>query len=362
MTNISHLTADYIGPDIIVGSKYDKKDIIVICTYLSGLQRRLEAKDFIINDQVVHNKGDNVFFATHLGVTASFVVKGISAFTNFIGDRTTQDKLTNATAFESKHHINKSQLEAYIRNYDGTIRKLDNSEYEITKNEPPYGIFTTYYTSEHGVTKKYSDYDELANIEITHGSYHDNVTTKIRIPIKPKFNGIFAWYEGFPLKEIKEFRPIDIITLMETDSGRTLRIPYDFPGITFSIIDNEDYTATVTVTYQRDEKSNIISYDVLIPIVIPKEEPEDKAFCVIYHGEEDEDVTLSYKDRLTYSESILINWNTFMNICNDNNYIGEFTVTAPKKTGLDNRFATVWEVICDGKTLKASIIKIYDNQ
>lgn len=358
MINISHLKAEYLGPDILIGSEYSKKHVLLLCTYDNGSQVTISSTDFHLNDTVIHYKGENTFYAIHRGVRAKFTVNGVSSYTNLIGNRTKLDIMTNGDAFETRPHISKSQLDTYLHKYDGTVRKLNDSEYEIIKNEPPYDSFSTYYKlDDNGNAKTYSDYDEYSHIDIRYGDHRDSIVSKIKIPVKPKFHWIFAWYEGFPLNNTNQFRPVNMIIIMQSDSGRKLRIPHDFPGIKFSITDNGDYTSTIIVSYQRDSKSEILSHSIIIPMVEPKEEPEDQEFNVMF-GEDD--VTETFQTRLAYNDSVIINWNTFMNTCKDNEYSGVFKVTAPKKTGLDNRFATVWEVICDGKTLKASIIKIYD--
>lgn len=364
MVNISHLKAEYTGPDIVIGASYNKREVLLICTYDNGDQVCIPPDKFQVDSLVVHKLNENVFYAMYRGIMVSFVVKGKSAFTTLTSNRTIQDRLTKGEAFESRPHITKEQLQTYIRKFDGTVRKLDNDEYEITKNDPPYDIFSTYYRSVSGVSKKYSDYDELAYIEVEHGNYYDSIFTKVRIHVKPKFKSIFAWYEGFSLRNTKEFRPIDMIIIMEADSGRYLRIPYDFPGVSFSIIDNGDYTATVTIAYQRDEKSEILTYNVSIPIIVPEEETEDIDFKVTLCKDEwfaeDRDVTDVFREALTTEDRLSINWNTFMKTSFDYGYRGTLLVDAPKRTGLDNRFATVWKVICDGKTLKATVIKTYD--
>ena len=365
---IKKIEAVYGGPDIIIGNKIDKDYVFLRAIFDNGLVMLIDKSLWYLNETTVQYKGPNMFFATYGDMLTSFTVNGISSFTNLYADRTLQDRFDNGESFESGTEINNNHLNVYLKDVNNDIRKLLDTEYLITKNKPLYNGFTTYYESENGITKKYSDVDTLSHITILHKDKYDFIETDIKIPVRTKFKDIITWYEGFRLKDINDFYPNDVIIYMETHSGHMVRIPCDFPNIKIDIEEIDDKHAKISTYYHGGQEAGELESYIIVPL--KKEIPyTSTAEFTVLHREDkysndmgDVDITRYFIPRLSVGNVVFVNWKIFTDTCDDYGRYGTFIVTAPKGTGLDNRFDSVWKVICDGKTLIATVIEIYDEQ
>lgn len=80
--DIDKITAEYKGPDIIVGKDYSKDNVIVTVHYTNG--KTSQVTDFSVDSLTVTKVGENDYVATYKEKTAQYIVTGITEPANVI--------------------------------------------------------------------------------------------------------------------------------------------------------------------------------------------------------------------------------------------------------------------------------------
>ena len=137
---VDHISAEYVGNDILVGSNYSKSDVKVTIHYTNGTSK--ETEDFTVNSTKVSNTNYNKYTVTSNNKTADIQVWGYkpeSIEAKYVGP-----DILVGTQFASKN-VNVTLI--YTPYHDGTIRKdtLAQDQYTLVNsaNKPNPTVTTT---------------------------------------------------------------------------------------------------------------------------------------------------------------------------------------------------------------------------
>ena len=358
------INARYIGPPIEIMEKYDPLDVIVeldtvdinhqnrmtiilkyspdIITMIPGVQG---ANDYLIQDPglVIYSVGDNirtVFYKDPLiEATTDFIVPGIPKLidfeTTYIGDT----RIIGERIYKSEVLA----IATWITEYDGIdctleTRILEDNEWEFYDapiiTDMNKGFFRTKYES-----------------------LFSSVKIKYDVPSTLRLR---CWYEGAKIEvgNVYAYEDVAVFLVLPNNDLKRLRVSDLEFSSNFVTIEGWNY---YTVTYKTDYY--VLSGIFAVPGYIPIKYP-DVDFMVRYidipNNYREIDCTEKFRPKFTFDGVFVISWKQFLAEVNELMLYGLYILTAPKCTGLSNKYDQDWEVLCINKTtLKANIMKTF---
>lgn len=374
---IKRIDAKYTERISFVGDFLDINKIKVHADFTNG-ERHEILEGFSVYPSYIYQFGRNTFKVCFSNKVAYFDVTGTeypdkNSYDN--SDRYFDNKsvfikriatVEEPEAVESGKYINKSDIIVYKKYYERywsgrrrvkELERINDRDYNISKNYPLFrGLELE--TGNNGNGSQWSSYCPYSGITIQAGRifYPNNY-----ISTKPKFLGMLTWYEGFPV--LNTYDQNDIIVYMYTDAKEWIQCYDAYPGIKFSKYDENSKRIIVKVTYKEKIHDDYLESYVYIPKLTEEPEPEhDFSVEYMYDDAHGEDVTSYFKYGLEINDTLYITWNKFIIAANNTHRFGKFVLIAPRRTGLDSRYDTRWDVEYDGKNLKACLIEQYKNQ
>lgn len=358
---IIDMESTYKGAEIEIGQMYNPNDIEVIAHTVNGNIKFNYNKnlltlpdgekitnDFVVDDDLtIHTDGLNTktvyykcyetefiipFYITGTPKLLGIEAKIVGDTQYFLGDRVSSDSIQVTGRYLTSDIDNTTE-----------IRIIDSKFWSFKTlpliTDDNHGEFVVQYKGfETSITVPY--------IEATTDSY------------------LNVWYEGLPVKVGDEYNLNNVFIYLITKyaDGRENRIPLDYKKVSFNsrIIYKEGwnfFTVSYTIKYIT------ITQTLAVKGYIPFEHEEVK-FKVVYidkeHNNEEVDYTKDFYNGIIIDGHLCITWNAVLNVIINLNKYGEYILTAPKKTGLSNEYATDWFIRCyDKHRLKATIQKIY---
>lgn len=256
-----------------------------------------------------------------------------------------------------KSIVEKEEMIVTLKTYDGREEKnriLDISEWNF--NEFPQIRDTN-----------------LGILEIS----RNELKCKVRVPFILELSDyrLEAWYEGLPVLvgnkiEAKDFiirlwnlkkgtfKTIDVSecqVVSENPNDNIKSWPFEY------IVGNEGLN-WYTVIYKIE---NWTLYDKLAIIGYIEQEYESQDFKLLYHNPNTHsiiDVTSDFNATCTVGNKRYFNWERILNKVKILNMYGEYTLYAPRLTGLNTRFDTEWFITCKyEKAISAELSKVFYN-
>jgi hypothetical protein len=334
---IKSISVIYIGSDIEIFEKVNNSDLLIEAEMSDGTVQTLSSNNCVIENNYITNTGPNIKNAiytdpvTNSMWTLEFTVNGIA-------------KLLS--------------LEAY---YNGN--KMLTGDRILQKEINVFGV----YLIGQDITEKKEIKDwyfiDIPIISSTNNGIirlgYNNLETFVSIPYdKTTSLRLNVWYEGDKIEVGKTYNPNDIIIYLIHLDGKYERISHEQCQVDSLFISKEGLN-WFTITYITKFKQ--IKQTFFVEGIINKKYI-DKDFKVLYKNN-NEDLTVFFKNEIEYDGVFLFDWTIFLNIVNKVQKYGLYDVTVPKLSGLSNQYDTNWEVLCTNKTtLKASIKKIYNEE
>lgn len=341
---IINVTAEYIGPDILICDPFDKADVVIKAYTSNNKIIDIHPTECIFTDLYIYSIGDNIKYLEYTDTTnkywlVSFIVTGIKRPIEINAAYTGDFKFLN-------EYVDKSEVDVYVTYLVGEFKteeeKLDESDWYFVTfpqvSETNDGRFTVAY-DEHNI----------------------HLTDIINVPwMKVEDFRLRAWYEGPPIEVGKKYEYDDVRVFFIWKNGDQRLLKYTDLSFSGALVEKEGDN-WYTVTYHHDKYVFKQSYPV--PGYIPKVYP-DVDFRVIYvdvkHNFEETDYTEKFREKFTVDDTFIISWKQFLVEVNELMLYGLYILTAPKLCGLSNKYDQDWEVLCINKTtLKANIMKTY---
>ncbi len=291
--DIKGITAEYHGKDILVGEKYDKKDVVVTVEYTNGTKRTLEPDDWKESSLVVEKDGDNTYKAHYNEFTAEYTVLGykvigISAvykgepikvgndyekadvLVKLLFSNNTEKDLNIEDWTESSLEVTRDGKNNYTATYDTFTADYQVLGYTVT--EPKVVKVEGRYPEDVLVGNKYEEMKAIITITYDNGEtseldYNkldakpDDTTVKQigenQYPIAYKgiigtmivigydIDKITAEYKGPDVIVGKEYSKDDVIVTVHYTNGKTAQITdFSVDSLTVTKVGENNYIAT----------------------------------------------------------------------------------------------------------------------
>lgn len=375
---VERIDAAYMFKTEMVGHKI-RPELTVIHADISGSIRYQVTSGYALEPDYIQKEGPNVIKVSFSDKVAYMTIQGtMDDLTK--RERTEYEKIQDTyehkglapfsakikgstDAIESGTYIEKDDLEIIspaggVATYrEEEMRRLANSEFEITSNNPRFrGL--EYNTGIEGGTVGYNDRCPYSGITVVAGG----VYMTVNVSTLPKYKNMIAWFEGLPVSKRHPFEYSDIIVCLRTDANEWERCPIGYPNVKLKIKDENEKRLLVSVDYVDPHNSDRFSTCVYVPK--EKEDPDSTMeFTVILktdrtHGE---DVTDMFKFLMTVDEKLYVSWSTFAFTADLIQKFGTFELTVPKRSGLGDSWDALWSVEYDGRNLVAQCVELYRN-
>lgn len=183
---------------------------------------------------------------------------------------------------------------------------------------------------------------------------------------------LLAWYEGPDIEVGKSFDKEHVVIYLCIPDEDRIRLHYYTEGIIMNVSAvTEVGDNWYNITLDKDGYRLTAKYSVSGVIYKDYPNPDFKVWYIPKESlsgvPEEIDLTERFRPYFTFMNQMVITWEQFLKCVYDfehtdlTPYYGMFGLTAPKETGLYNKYASTWHIYCfDDHTLKAEIYKIYD--
>lgn len=355
---VTNIIGEYTGPNIIIGDNYDIKHLSITGFMSDNTKFIVDVNDCVINDTLINYVGVNnktIYYTDinlinwEINIAIIGLPKPLSINANFIG----MIKFVGSTV--PKEEIKVSLTQSTDINNTITENIILNSDewYFQTINVVSYlnnGILTITYEK-----------DYIYKVV--------KLSTNVTIPFYDLTKAyLVAWYEGPPIEIGNSFDITNVVIYLCEDGKDNIRLLYTTPGViieTGIISKKGDNWFYVKYIYER------YTLTTKFPVegVVYKQYP-DKDFEIFHITTEYKktDLTEKFRPYFEFQGYFFVSWEQFIKRVYDfkkegTPFLGTFILTVPKNTGLLNKYASTWKVFCkDEKTLKAHIIKIYNDE
>lgn len=356
------IEAEYNGPEILVEDNYDPQYVTVRAILLNDGRVPLNNGDCEFPDRQITDNNINRKECTYVDeygdkFACKFIVPGIprpiALYAQYIGPlKTVNDK------------VFKPEFKCQIK-YLLNIFEQDNRQTEIVDITEEEWKFD----SDQIITEKNDGWFTL-----TCDKRYDYATIALFCDVNVPYIGLNAtlkaWYEGPDIIVGEEYNLEHVVIYICQPGKDRIRLLYNDSGVIMDsgLVVPKEGLNFYTVQYVNRKINVKTKY--FVPGIIPKEFP-DGDFQVLYIVKgtfEEIDLTDDFRPYFTYHGNFVITWQQFLNCLIDyakdgTPYFGMFRVTAPKRTGLLNKYASEWHVYCfDDFNLKAEIFKIYSDE
>ena len=191
------------------------------------------------------------------------------------------------------------------------------------------------------------------------GIRYETIDTTIKIPfIEDTKLHINAWYEGFDIQINNSYSVSDVVVMLIIPNGDQKRLNVIDLQFSNTLVEKEGWN-WYTVTYQNNFKT--YKQKFAVKGYIPNYSP-DLDFKVVYIDENNQEIdyTDKFKEAFNLEGNMIITWKNFLIEVNELMLYGLYRLTAPKRTGLSNKYDQEWEVLCiDKNTLRSHVLKTY---
>lgn len=355
------IVTEYVGPDILLLDDYESSDVKATAYVSNGTKMTIYHTQCQFDDKIITWTGPNNkkhltwIDPSHVTWNVEFIVTGI-----------------------------RRPLQLDVE-YVGKMKYLDDTVYD-TELVVTIHYLTDYFDEEKEILNANDWYWESLNIikldndgEMKVGWTKDYIYTSIKLSASTKVpyisligTKLLAWYEGPDIEVGNLFNKNHVVVYLCPPDEDRIRLHYYSEGI---IMDISEITHVGDNWYEVVFIKNGYKFTAKYPVpgVIYKEypNPDFKVWYVIKDSlpgmPEEIDLTEDFRPYFTFREQFVISWEQFLKRVYDyahrdfTPYFGMFGITAPKGTGLYNKYASTWHVYCfDDHTLKAEIFKLYD--
>ena len=189
------LTAEYNGPDIYVGNKYQKKDVEVVVYYRSGDTKVLSSDEWNANTLMVSTVGTNEYTATYQNLSAPYSVIGFEE-SSIEADYHGPD-VPIGNPYEKK---DVTVVVTYTNDTTKTLETQDWQESGLTVEKAGDNTFTATYK---------------------------DLTDDYRVPGIDSIKNLTATYTGPSIKIGSEYKKDDVVVTLHFISGATKKLTTD---------------------------------------------------------------------------------------------------------------------------------------
>ena len=189
------LAAEYKGPDIYAGNKYQKKDVEVVVYYRSGATQILSLNEWNANTLVVSTVGTNEYTATYQNLSAPYSVIGFeesSIEANYHGP-----DIPIGNPYEKK---DVTVVVTYTNDTTKTLETQDWKESGLTVEKAGENTFTATYK---------------------------DLTDDYKVPGIDSIQNLTATYTGPSIKIGSEYKKDDVVVTLHFISGATKKLTTD---------------------------------------------------------------------------------------------------------------------------------------
>lgn len=358
---VIEISANYKGPDILLMDDYETADLEIIAYMSNGTNIIIHHTECQFDDRIISWTGPNN--RKHLTWTdpsgkvwnVEFIVPGVcrplQLDVEYIGDIKYLDDTVLDTELVVTIH--------YLTDFFDEVKEI------IHIGDWVWESLNIITTENDGVMKiglsKYYTYENVKLI------------ASVRVPyISLSGTTLFTWYEGPDIEVGKTFDKDNVVIYLCPKDEDRIRLHYYTEGIIMEVSEiTEVGDNWYEVTFVRNGHRFTSRYPVPGVIYKDYENPEFRVWYVVKDSlpgmPEEIDLTEDFRPYFTFRNQLVITWDQFLKRIYDyvhkdfTPYFGMFGITAPKGTGLYNKYASTWHVYCfDDHTLKAEIFKLYD--
>ena len=362
--NILDMRAKYIGPPIEVTNKYDDKDVIVELDI---------ADENYENKRTIFLKYGNEIYNLPNGarVTQQYCIEYPGLTITEVGDNIRTIQYIDPTIELNEDIIIQGipKLVDFETTYIGETRIIGERIYKSEVLAIASYIIDMSYTLETYILKdeEWEFYDiPIINdinkgiIRTKYSSLQSNIEVKYNVPTTLRLR---CWYEGDKIEVGKTYKYENVPTFLVFPNGDLKRLRVLDLEFSNNYVEKEGWN-WYTVIYRTSYYT--LSGIFAVPGYIPIKHP-DLDFMVKYidiqNNYREIDYTEKFRPKFTFDNIFIISWKQFLEEVNELMLYGLYILTAPKLTGLSNKYDQDWEVLCINKnTLKANIIKTYSKE
>lgn len=339
MPNILSINGIYNGKPIPITESFDINDIEIIANMSDNTIKNININDCeLLSDLEIYSVGNNIkhfqYYDKQLKYMWQFDINipGTIKLISLIGAYNGVVKKEGDKVFQSEIKVTLEYQD------DSGIHNRQLSDEEWTFLSIPVVMYSN---------------DGIITIE------YETLYTNIDIPFVENTDlHINVWYEGFDVKVGHQFDKDNVVIMLIIPNGDQKRLKYTEVEFSNTIVEKEGWN-WYTITYHSEYKT----YRQQFPVkgYIPIEYPNLK-FNVVYIDENKQEIdfTEKFKEKFMLDGVLIISWSKFLVEVNELMLYGLYILTAPKLSGLSNRYDQKWEVLCINKnTIKATVIKTY---
>ena len=336
---IVSINGEYKGNPVPITDMFDLSNIQVKAKMSNGTIKKIDIKDCtLVSNQYIEYILNNIktfqYYDNQLKYTWQFDVdipgknKLLSLEAKYTGTiKTEGDKVYRSELIVTLQYQDESGVH---------LKQLEDNEYEFTSM--PMVIYMN---------------DGIIGIR------YETVDTTIKIPfIEDTELHINAWYEGFDIQINNSYSVNDVVVMLIIPNGDQKRLNVIDLQFSNTLVEKEGWN-WYTVTYQNNFKT--YKQKFAVKGYIPNYSP-DLDFKVVYIDENNQEIdyTDKFKEAFNLEGNMIITWKNFLIEVNELMLYGLYRLTAPKRTGLSNKYDQEWEVLCiDKNTLRSHVLKTY---